>query len=396
MPPPGGPTYPAPAAPPGNFVPASSSNAPTMFVSGPSHGTPVVSGQPAVPAFVRQPAQAATVFAPQPAATPPQPANLQPMMPQPMMPQPVQAPPMQQAPMQPATPPAMPIPRSQPPPYLASSTASRVGRPIEPWRDSLRQLMFLWGVALLAVFATPLATSPMMFSWDLIIDGEGTAKLPPLLLGAIGLLSAVVAAIPMQPAARGAIAAVLGLAGIIVPVALVGLPPWQQLLPAGAVLLLVPSLLVRAEYRDALLPRLLITIGVLASLVLYLLPTGDTIPLVGLFKLLVDAPGAQKVVPVLALAEFAIVLMALLAWLPSPTTGGAKLWAWLLILWALVSHVALLAVAGGALDKIQGAPNAALVAWIAGTSSPAGLAIGAAYLVLIGYGVASVVGKQLE
>jgi len=114
------------------------------------------------------------------------------------------------------------------PAYLQRG-AGRTGRPIEPWKDSLRLMMFLWGAALLAVFATPLDTSGgMLFNWNLILDGDGTAKLPPLMLAAVGLLSMSVAAIPMQPAARGLIATLLGLAGLVVPIALIGVPPFRK------------------------------------------------------------------------------------------------------------------------------------------------------------------------
>jgi hypothetical protein len=393
----GAPVPPA-ASGPNSFVPSSAPSAPTMFVQGPqgpqgpSQGQPMMhpASQPSTPAFARpqQPPMQATLLAPPPH---------QPMQPQPMMqtPMPMQAPPMQNAPMLPQAP-IMAIPRPQPPPYLASHTASRLGRPVEPWRDSLRQVMFLWGVLLLIVFVTPLATAPeMSFYWTLILHGEGTARLPPLLIISIGVLSAIVAPIPMQPAARGLIAALFGLAGIIVPIALVGVPPWQIVVSMAATLLLVPGLLLRSEYRDALLPRLLVTLGALAFLLLFLLPDHGTIPLVGLFKLAVDLPGARKLGPALVIAEVLVILLSLLAWLPSPTTGGAKLWAWLLILWSLIAHAAQLIVGGGVIDKIKGTPNDALVAWIAGGGA-GGVALGAAYLVLFGYGLASVLGKQLE
>jgi hypothetical protein len=48
---------------------------------------------------------------------------------------------------------------------------------------------------------------------------------------------------------------------------------------------------------------------------------------------------------------------------------------------------------GGVGDAVTGAPNATLLSWVLG-SGIAGL--GAAYLVLVGYGLACVVGKQLE
>jgi hypothetical protein len=114
-----------------------------------------------------------------------------------------------------------------------------------------------------------------------------------------------------------------------------------------------------------------------------------------MFKALIDAPGAAKIDPALALGEVAIAALSLLAWLPGPVTGGAKLWAWLLILWALLVQMTALII-GGLGEAIIASPNATLVAWIAGGASTAAVAIGSAYLVLIGYGLASVVGKQLE
>jgi hypothetical protein len=216
------------------------------------------------------------------------------------------------------------------------------------------------------------------------------------MLAAVGLLSMIVAGIPMQPAARGAIATLLGLAGIAVPIAVVGVPPWQILILMISTLVLVPSLLVRSEYRSAALPRILVTLGAIGLLVPYVLPQGGVIPLVSLFKELIDLPGAQKVLPALALGQIAIVMMSLLAWLPAPVSGAAALWAWLLILWALVTQATLLVLAGNLVETIAKAPNTAIVSWIAGGASVSGLALGSAYLVLVGYGLASVIGKQLE
>jgi hypothetical protein len=291
----------------------------------------------------------------------------------------------------------MAIPAAQPPPYLASQTASRLIRPIEPWRDGLRAWMFLGGLALLAAFAVPLTLSPTLtFHWNAILDGQGTARLPPLILAAVGLLGIVLAIIPMPVAPRGAIATLLGLAGIAVPIALVGVPPWQSLAPLIGTVLLVPSLLVRNEYRDALLARLLVTLGVIGILLPFGVPQNGAIPLVSVFKQLIDLPGAQKVTPALDLALITVVVMSLLAWLPAPVTGGAKVWAWLLILWALFVHATHIAIAGNIGAAVRGAPNQTFLAWVAGGGPGSMLVIGSAYLWIIGYGLASVIGKQLE
>lgn len=342
----------------------------------------------------------------QPAMQPPPPSYARPNQPAANLPTLVPSPPPPlpspqfQAPAQGPpriAPPIMPIPAAQPPPYLASQTVSRSGQPLEPWRDSLRLMMFLWGFALLAAFATPLHTSPhLLFNWNLVLDGEGTARLPPLMLAAVGLLSVIVAIIPMQPAARGFIAALLGLAGIGVPIALVGVPPWQLLISMIGVLVLVPSLLVRNAYRYAVIPRLLVTLGAIGILLPFLLPQDGAIPLVNLFKRLIDLPGAAKVGAALELGLITVVVMSLLAWLPAPVTGAATVWAWLLILWALITHATLLVLAGNLGGVITGTPNQAIVSWIAGGASATGIALGSAYLVLVGYGLASVLGKQLE
>jgi hypothetical protein len=368
------------AGPPGGFVPASPANAATMFApaASPSPQAQLPTMQPPPPSYNRPNAPAAML------------PTLVPSPPPPLMQQP---PPRPQPQLQPQ-PPIMQIPAAQPPPYLASNTASRTIRPVEPWRNSLRLMMFLWGVALLAAFAAPLRTSPdLAFNWNLILDGEGTARLPPLMLAAVGFLSVIVAAIPMPPAARGAIAAILGLAGIAVPIALTGMPEWQALISMIGMLLLVPGLLVRNEYRDAITARLLVTLGAIGILVPYLLPQGGAIPLVHVFKQLIELPGTGKVAPALEVGRITVVVMSLLAWLSPSVTGGAKLWAWLLILWALFVHVAVLLLAGHVVDAVTGAPNATIVSWVAGGSP---VAIGSAYLVLVGYGLASVVGKQLE
>jgi hypothetical protein len=377
------PAQPYATGPQGGFVPTSGANAKTMFVqAGPVQPQPMAQSPANLPGpqagYPTPAAMAATLVPPAPQGMP---------LPQAMtMPAPA-----------PRPVPIMAIPAAQPPPYLASQTASRLIRPIEPWRDGLRAWMFLAGLALLAAFAVPITTSPQLtFHWNAILAGQGIARLPPLILAAVGFLGLVLAVIPMPVAPRGVIATLLGLAGIAVPIALVGVPPWQALAPLIGVVLLVPSLLVRNEYRDALVARLFVTLGAIGILLPLLVPQNGAIPLVAVFKQLIDLPGAQKVTPALALGQITIVVMSLLAWLPAPVTGGAKVWAWLLILWALFVHAIHLALAGNLGAAISGAPNQTILAWVAGGAAGPMYLVGAAYLVIVGYGLASVIGKQLE
>jgi len=279
-----------------------------------------------------------------------------------------------------------PLPTA-PPPYLASQTAARAGHPIEPWKDALRLWMFVWGALTLAAFVTPVASDPMAFNWDAIIHGAGKEKLPPLIMAAVGLLSVVIAGIPMAPMARGVLAGVLGLVGTFVPFVVVGMPPWQLLMPFIAAVVLLPGLLVRNEYTESTLARVLVTIGVVALLLPFLVPDHGGIPLVDMFKALIDAPGEAKLVPALELGLLVIAVMSLLCWMPGPATGGAKVFAWLVILWStLMFQIGGLLVEGHLGDAIKASPFKATMEW----------APHAAYFVLIGYGLATVIGKQLE
>jgi hypothetical protein len=265
-------------------------------------------------------------------------------------------------------------------------------------------MMFLWGGALLVAFAVPLTLDPLSFQWSVILEAPGRAKVAPLLVAAVGLLSVVLALIPMGAAARGALAAVLGLAGVVVPLALAGMPPWKLLVPLAGMILLLTALLVRDEYRESMVARLLVTVAVIALLVPYVVPERGAVPLLEIFKQLIEAPGRSKVFPALAVGYVVVVMLTLLAWMPAPATGGAKVFAWILMLWPALLSITALAVTDRLVDVASKTP-AGLVAWIGGIGAhggagealaAVGAGLGVAYAVLISYGLASVIGKRLE
>src|SRR5690606_34987091 len=107
---------------------------------------------------------------------------------------------------------------------------------------------------------------------------------------------------------------------------------WQVLLPLVGMLALVPGLLVRNEYTESLVARILVTIGVVCTLLPLVIPTGGEIPLVGMFKGLIEAPGEGKVRFIVDIAVLVVVVMTLLVWMPGPATAGGKVFAWVLIL----------------------------------------------------------------
>jgi hypothetical protein len=116
-----------------------------------------------------------------------------------------------------------------------------------------------------------------------------------------------------------------------------------------------------------------------------LLPENSKLPLVELFKQAIDQPGKAKVIPLLEIGHIVLVVLALLAWLPAPASGGAKVFAWILLLWPAVTLLTTLILADQIANAVTKTP-AVVVAW----------AVGTAYAVLVGYGFATVIGKKLE
>jgi hypothetical protein len=272
-----------------------------------------------------------------------------------------------------------------PQPYLGANTGvARGGRPIEPWKESLRLMMFVWGAVALAAFATPLSIDPLVFNWDAIINEPGKMKVVPLVWASTGLLSIVFAAIPMATLPRGALATVLGLTGVFTPFAVAGSvgEPLQFLMVLGGIML-VPGLLMRNEYTESLTARVLVTIGVICNLLIYLVPVGGQIPLVLLFKALLNA-GSHMELVIVPLAHIVLMVLCVLVWMPGPATAGAKIFAWVVILFQVAAFLVLKLEHIG--DMITKAPGMMLAGWV-----PA-----VVYSVLIGYGGATVIGKQLE
>lgn len=244
--------------------------------------------------------------------------------------------------------------------------------------------MLVWSILLVVAFATPLSIDPLQFNWDAIIHRTGLAEVPLLLVAAVGFLGVVVAAIPMPTLARGILAALFGLAGIVTPIVLVGeMPPWLVIAPLAGTIVTITSLVVRNEYTESLSARILITLGVIAMLVPWLVPQGSGIPLIALIKSVIHGDVATP--QIVSLITIALAVLALLAWLPGPATGGAALFAWLMLLLPMVAHI-LAVVLDGNIENVAKTPHAMLAAWIPASG----------YLVFASYGLGTVFGKVLE
>ncbi len=272
------------------------------------------------------------------------------------------------------------------PPYLASQTADRSQRPIDPYRDSLRLVLFAFGILLIGAFCTPLSGAPS-FHWNTILDAaQMKDKLPPLLLAVVGVMSIVLASLPLPSAVRGILSALFAVAALMTPLLLVGFPPWRPALTFFAPLLLLPGLLLRQEYRSQIVPRLLVTVGALAILAAVAIPDHGQVPLLGMIDRVIDSPGTGKVPPILALVVLLLVVLSLLAWLPAPGSGGAKVIAWLLIFFPAVMHFQGLILGESLVDAIKAAPYTAAMGWAPEVAYPA----------ILAYGLAATIGKIFE
>ena len=315
------------------------------------------------------------------------------------MPPPAYQPPAYQPPMgQPAYQPPMPMgqPMGQPmaPPYLASRTAARAGAPRDPYADGLRLVLIVFGALLIVSFVAPLTLhGKTVFRWDLLKgDGGAIAKFDQVYLAAAGVLALVFGIVSLANVPRGLLAAVLGLVPLALHFVVDDLKNapkirWQEIVEFVGFLTLVPGLLLRHEYKSQMLPRILATIGALCILLPLLVPEGGADPKI---KMIIDsigkAPGKAKVIALLQLYPVVLAALALLCWLPAPSTGGAKIIAWMIIVTGVVLSYGTLLVMGHIGEVVKRDFNGALFGgWVI-----------AAWLAFIGYGLATVLGKNLE
>jgi len=249
-------------------------------------------------------------------------------------------------------------------------------------------------VALLIAGAMPFTIEPnLTFRWD-ALSAEGVPALEKfnlIYVSAAAILALVFGLVPLATVPRGALTAVLGLVPIVL-----GLVTylkdakeiqWQVIVLFVSALTIVPGLLLRNEYRSQILPRIIATIGAACVLVTMLVPSGGgDPPIVGMFEMIGDAPGKAKVGAILNLVPFGLAIATLLVWIPPPSSAGAKVIAFLWILNAVYTGYVTMLVNGHLGDVIKAAPNAVLMGpWVL-----------AAWSAFIGYGLATILGKNLE
>ncbi len=270
------------------------------------------------------------------------------------------------------------------PPFLASETATRAHAPIEPWREALKLLMPIAGIILLAGFAAPwgVIDSITTFGWTGLSALAPSEAIVRLLLPGTGILALLFGLLPMTTTNRGIAAIAIG----TVPLAMTALLGKSDGMTIGVTIgaaLCIVGLLIRSQYKAALLGRLLATLGVLCIGVTLVVPIEGAMPISTAFTSIQTGAiyRAASTLGPLILAG-----LALLAWLPASSGGGARFVAWLWIGWsAIAAGLGLIASSDVFLAFVT---NIHTHLW-------APLAT-VAWLTLVGFGVATVAGKLLE
>ncbi len=276
----------------------------------------------------------------------------------------------------------------QAPPYLASQTAARMDAPIEPWAGSLKILMMVFGFLLILCYVMPhRVTGETVFSWTNIGKQPNSVRIMTSMILGTGFLAAVAALLPLVTLGRGIGAAFLGLSPVVY--GLVGrgkVAEWHEFVLILGILTLIPGLLVRAQYRSSIAGRLMTTIGVLCVLAVHLIPINDVVLIKGLFTQVGDAEGRFKIGAIVNLLPFFLAIVSLLVWLPSTTSAGGTVLAWIWIMLTAVTLWTMWAIGSDPVEDLKAKMHVVLWLPIAMT----------AWNVFVGYGVATVVGKQLE
>ena len=243
---------------------------------------------------------------------------------------------------------------------------------------------------LVACFVAPWSVgSETVFSWTNLKASGLAIKLPPILIMATGLCAIALGTIPLRPYGRGIAALCLG----AIPIIALTLAPnfqWRALLGGIGGVMIVGGLLLRSKYTTSMLGRLVTTIGVAIVLVLYLVPVGGQVPLVGMFKALGNQPVPHGLIIGLGLGgglvPLVLTLLALLVWLPGPGSAGTPALAWVIILYGIVASLALLLLGGNIGPTLKSSLYSFIYFPVAFS----------AWLAFAGYGSAMVLGKSLE
>jgi len=202
--------------------------------------------------------------------------------------------------------------------------------------------------------------------------------------------------LPVPTSARGVVAALVGIGAIVLGATIGGVSGggagafgggWQGYALMAGLVLGAAGLLVRSKYRASALGRILPIIGCGAILAVFLVPAGGTIPLIGLVKMLGGGGGLGFQHIWMLVLFVAAALGLIMSLLPSSTSGGTGLFAWILILWVFGGLLA--GIVAGIVDG-----NAAAILKQPGTLYI--LIDTLAFSALAAYGLATLFGKSLE
>jgi hypothetical protein len=258
--------------------------------------------------------------------------------------------------------------------------------------------MLVFGVLLIACFVAPWAVGgeKTQFSWSIFsVDGAPwSMKLLPILLAATGVVSVILGALKLSVTSRAFSATAIGLAPILYFI--VGSSPfaWQSAVGAVGTVMLISGLILRSRFPDAKMARVVATVGVLALVALYLIPSNGAMPIKGIFDQLSGLPGKAKLIPIIGggmggasgLIPLLLTVGGLVVWLKGPGKAGTNGLAWAMLFWSLIAAIAALLLGGAVIDALKAGLSTYLYLPLANV----------AWMSLACFGVAGVLGSQLN
>jgi hypothetical protein len=279
----------------------------------------------------------------------------------------------QYIPAAPAIPPAAQMPRAskayeEPPTEQVAPLPRHIppsGLPTEPWSETLKTMMLVFGVLLVACFIAPweIGGGPTQFAWTkLTAKGiSASARVVPLLLVGTGLIAVVLGSLSLGSLVRGFSAAGIGLAPLLFLVASNKPFEWQFAVLLLCTVLITLGLLLRTHSVTSMLARVLVSAGIAGVLTTYLVPDHGSMPIKELIDGLVDAPlrgrlalivGGGSILPV-GVLPLVLCLLAALVWLPGPNQLFLKILLWSIIALGLVANTVQLLLAEEILSTLK-------------------------------------------
>jgi hypothetical protein len=211
-------------------------------------------------------------------------------------------------------------------------TRPRRGAEAQPWASVGRLIMGIGGSVLVALFFCPWHG---VSSWQLLETLAGADFVRQLFYLTGGVVLVASALLPLPFAFRALVGAVVAATPVLLGAGGV-LDGWRGVAAAIAILGLPATHLLRSRDQSSPAARRLVLCAVAAVALLYILPEGHVVPIVGVFKLIFSGSIGLMILGIFILAPLVFASLSLLGVTGRDFTDVGVLLSVLILLWAPV------------------------------------------------------------